>query len=59
MTNFSLNKKMSARIASIGVMIAMFFALTATGALASFWRTVNNTFQVMTNGTQSQYAYGY
>jgi len=57
MTQF--NNNMKQRIVSIITLFTLFLALNASGALAGFWRTVNETFTDMTGQNESEFLYGY
>lgn len=57
MTQF--NKNFKQRVVSIVTLFALFLALNASGALAGFWRTVNDTFTNMTWWDEVNFSYGY
>lgn len=57
MTNLKTNTK--SRLISILTLIFLFIALNSSGALAWFWRTVNETFNNMTGWDEINFSYGY
>lgn len=58
MTN--LNKNLKSRLISVLTLVALFTALNASGALAGFWRTLDNmTSNGINNPENFEYGYGY
>ena len=58
MTNLN-NKKLSSRVVSIITLIAVFFAISVSGALWGFWRAIyNNPFTAL-NSWNENFEYGY
>lgn len=61
MTNLFKNKKMTPRVVSIATLASLFLVLNASGALNTFWRTLDrvNPFSQPTNWNVCEYGYGY
>lgn len=61
MTNLFKNKKMTSRVVSIATLASLFLVLNASGALNTFWRTLDrvNPFSQPTNFCEYSYGYGY
>lgn len=57
MTNLKTNLK--SRVISIITLLTLFIALNSSGALAWFWRTVNESFTTMTSWDEVNFSYGY
>jgi hypothetical protein len=61
MTNLFANKKIASRVMAISTLASVFLVLNVSGAMGTFWRTLDkvNPFSNPGNATVCEYGYGY